>query len=869
YPLPTDYGEQLAKHLHLYAKEQQLYCFAFFLTGKTKILGKCRPVCAPLYLIPATLLYENDIYQISLDFSQVLLNPAFAEVQEVTQTSEYANAYELLNKQLPQAAIGFDELFQINKVLKTVFPELKMDDFDSFPMRVKADALRPKTRGNTGGFQLWPTLGIGVMDKAAGSLGILNELETLSIESQFSPVLNYLFTNNEIKSKAADDTITPLPVSLSQNQQKILKSVSHQVLTMVNGPPGTGKSFTIAAIAADRLSKGESVLIATKNPQAVEVIADKLEHDLQLPQIAVRASRKNYRKHLRKRLKDWLYGLGFKPVNKPQILLKKLELKTTAKEIDRLKEMTLLRSEYEQRHGLKILTAQKNWWHRLREWYLKQRLSGIMPVWELFNQLDIQLKKEHRLAKEHLEMLFYRRLSKAFSIYRTDLQAMLNALKSNTGNQKEHHFNQVNFNKVLSALPIWLVDTAHIHQVLPLTQGLFDVVIIDEASQADIASTLPLLQRAKRAVIVGDPKQLRHVSFLSRDRQQTFMSDQLRAASFQHLLSYRDNSILDLVFGRIQQQEQVFLLNEHYRSLPDIISFSNEQFYRSALHIMTSTPCRNKRLGLQFNHVEGERNEKGQNPKEATAIMQAVVTIMEKESDLPKGLCQSIGIISPFRAQVEHFKRLIKAVFTNEQIRRHRLIVGTAHDFQGEERDVIFNSWVVDAQTPKGVFTYLNKEDVFNVSITRARGLQQNYISALPEQLPSGSLLRAYINTNVTHQEQSMEEPIADVFLEEVRGFLQELEVDEILVGYSIAGVNIDLVFVHKGETYCIDLIGYPGHYGHALSVDQWKTLSRVGVSATAFSYSYWHYERAACEAVLAGFIGAYVNEEANQYQLL
>lgn len=97
---------------------------------------------------------------------------------------------------------------------------------------------------------------------------------------------------------------------------------------MVNGPPGTGKSFTIAAIAADRLSQGESVLIAAKNPQAVEVIADKLERDFELPRIAIRATRKDYRKHLRRRLKDWLNGLGVNYVYPSDQRRIKIELDT-------------------------------------------------------------------------------------------------------------------------------------------------------------------------------------------------------------------------------------------------------------------------------------------------------------------------------------------------------------------------------------------------------------------------------------------------------------------------------------------------------------------------------------------------------------
>ena len=75
----------------------------------------------------------------------------------------------------------------------------------------------------------------------------------------------------------------------------------------------------------------------------------------------------------------------------------------------------------------------------------------------------------------------------------------------------------------------------------------FDLVIIDEATQCDIASSLPILQRGKAAVIVGDPKQLKHISFLSTKQQQYLIQEnQLDKLPFQQL-DYRNKSILDLV----------------------------------------------------------------------------------------------------------------------------------------------------------------------------------------------------------------------------------------------------------------------------------------------------------------------------------
>ena len=66
--------------------------------------------------------------------------------------------------------------------------------------------------------------------------------------------------------------------------------------------------------------------------------------------------------------------------------------------------------------------------------------------------------------------------------------------------------------------PCWAVTSLAARGRVPFTAGHFDLVVIDEASQCDIASALPLLFRAKRSVIIGDPQQLRHITALTRSK---------------------------------------------------------------------------------------------------------------------------------------------------------------------------------------------------------------------------------------------------------------------------------------------------------------------------------------------------------------
>ena len=84
------------------------------------------------------------------------------------------------------------------------------------------------------------------------------------------------------------------------------------------------------------------------------------------------------------------------------------------------------------------------------------------------------------------------------------------------------------FPKIAKILPCWAVTSLSARGRLPFEPGLFDLVVIDEASQCDIASALPLLFRARRAVIIGDPLQLKHVSTVAPQQDRLILSAHVR-----------------------------------------------------------------------------------------------------------------------------------------------------------------------------------------------------------------------------------------------------------------------------------------------------------------------------------------------------
>src|SRR6185369_7992395 len=124
------------------------------------------------------------------------------------------------------------------------------------------------------------------------------------------------------------------------------------------------------------------------------------------------------------------------------------------------------------------------------------------------------------------------------------------------------------FPKVAQLLPCWAVTSLSARGRLPFEPALFDLAVIDEASQCDIASALPLLYRARRAAIIGDSLQLKHVSTVA-PQQDRLMLAAHGLAEGHAAWAYSVNSLFDLARSVCRHEDIVNLL-EHHRSHRDI-----------------------------------------------------------------------------------------------------------------------------------------------------------------------------------------------------------------------------------------------------------------------------------------------------------
>ncbi len=280
------------------------------------------------------------------------------------------------------------------------------------------------------------------------------------------------------------------------------------------------------------------------------------------------------------------------------------------------------------------------------------------------------------------------------------------------------------FPKITGILSCWAVTSLSARGRVPFEPGFFDLLIIDEASQCDIASALPLLYRAKRAVIIGDPKQLRHISSLPvrQDRQLLAKHDLVEGFGG---WAYSVNSLFDLSSG-LCRSEDIVCLRDHHRSHADIIGFSNQQFYEGRLRIATRynrlRPTQRDQPAVRWLDVRGRVTR----PSGGGALNEDEARMVVREIErlvLQQGYRGSIGVVSPFRAQANRIRDL---VFQNngltETLSALDFLADTVHRFQGDERDVMVFSPVVSAGFPDGAGIFLrNNPNLFNVAITRAR----------------------------------------------------------------------------------------------------------------------------------------------------
>ncbi|WP_341721287.1 AAA domain-containing protein [Micromonospora sp. FIMYZ51] len=239
---------------------------------------------------------------------------------------------------------------------------------------------------------------------------------------------------------------------------------------------------------------------------------------------------------------------------------------------------------------------------------------------------------------------------------------------------------------------------------------MFDLVVLDEAAHVDQLRAAPVLARARRTLIAGDPRQLRFVSFVS----DVDVTDTLHRHGLERLadrLDVRRSSAFDLAAGAAP----VTWLSEHHRSAPHLIGFSAERFYGGKLELVTRHPRNERTDAIDLLTVPAAQVTDGVNQAEVDAIIELIRRLATRP---PTG---GIAVISPFRAQADAIEAALLSAYDVDEIERLGLRSGTVHAFQGSEADVVIASLGLVDDDPPSRHRFLAEPNLFNVLITRAR----------------------------------------------------------------------------------------------------------------------------------------------------
>lgn len=606
----------------------------------------------------------------------------------------------------------------------------------------------------------------------------LDDDKTVSLADKYSKMefvaknsLLEAYLNVDSSCMKGSHSSTPIfPFGCNRSQYQAVRNALENKISVIQGPPGTGKTQTILNILANLLLEGKTMEIVSNNNSAVENVKEKLE-TAELGFICAQLGRASNKKAFAEgqtgtfpKLDQWraedaeelrqealslsremqkLYefqenlALCSEKLSEFKLQVERLPNKTEKKgewHLSMLKKYFLLCSrEIERKHHL-------SWWTRLRLRY--HRLPATEESLDELHFLLItakisELENQCRIYRESLKDLE----SKNERLKNISMIILKDHLCRKYGANLERRVFAADeiilkSRDFLQEYPVVLSTTfsatSNINQAYK-----FDYLIMDEASQVDIAAGALALSCARNAVIVGDLKQLPNVMD---NHTEEVVSAVFAEYSISEAYRYSTNSFLSSICRLYPNMPQT-MLREHYRCDPLIIGFCSKQFYDGELIPMKKgetefEPIRIIRT-VAGNHARGTINH-----RQVETIMQEVLPVLEERFT-------DIGIIAPYNDQVNALHAALDSSGKS-------YVAATVHKFQGREDDAIILS-TVDNQ----VNEFTDDPHLLNVAVSRAKKQFTLVVSADEQPDSNLSNLIDYIEY---YQGDSVQSHISSIF---------------------------------------------------------------------------------------------------------
>lgn len=555
----------------------------------------------------------------------------------------------------------------------------------------------------------------------------------------------YSYLNPSIKPKDKEfNSILIFPFGINQSQYQAVKNAMENQISVIEGPPGTGKTQTILNIIANLIYNGKSVAVVSNNNSATANVFEKLKQfdfDYICATLGRKENKENFIQNQNGLYPNFEYNENDKieaNPNKNKELIEQLEEFFNLQNNIAINKNILSELKIEIEHfikqenifnlpkirNIKSLNSQKimNIKIRLEELkrvgiFLKLKLillygigdfkfykKSINEIINVYDKIYYTLKEKELNEAIEKDSKRFELLSKnniIETLKNNSISILRTYLKNKYKNKKERKiFTLEDLNKksekFILEYPVIFSTTYSIGKCLN-KDFKFDYLIIDEASQVDLITGALALYNAKNAVIVGDRKQLPNVIPTDSLSKIEELSKKYNIASN---YDYVKQSFLTSIIESLNYVNKV-LLKEHYRCHPKIINFCNKKFYNNELVILTEDKGEEDVMKVYIT-VKGSHARGHYNQRQIEIIDKEIMPELKQKLSVDE-----IGIVSPYNEQ----KIRLQDTINNENIQ-----IDTVHKYQGREKDAIIITTVNNQ-----ISEFIDDPKMLNVAITRSK----------------------------------------------------------------------------------------------------------------------------------------------------
>jgi hypothetical protein len=555
-----------------------------------------------------------------------------------------------------------------------------------------------------------------------------------------------------------------LPLPCNDGQRTVIDSAMTRRLTVATGPPGTGKTQLVVNLVATAVANGQKVLVTSSDNRTVDEVWRRCER--LVPGALIRTGGSEGETDNAEHERNALARLAELPAPDSTEEVVGARLRSALRRLDEIREEAATKAGRErallrlgrQRVALaealplspgELRALLRGWnlrWVARRAAYLGTvRLLGNWRRRRFLRQLSwpgrtspdvcaalgAWARNEAAWDAKRGEILGLRTDAELRGALagKAEQVRQCSKLMLTTVVRQNAHRGRPAITDLLTAMPgaDWdgrLCALSHVRGWATTNQGpqrrfatepgLFDLVIVDDASQCSIPRLIPALYRAERALIVGDPMQLEPVINLGVRQETAVARDHRISASWLEgrRLNYRRHSAFHALATAAGGE---LVLDEHYRCHPEIAAIADAQFYPRGQTVLTDVHRQRRRPGptITWTHVVGAARTAGPNSWYNEAEIELVdAEVRELLELLPPDA--DVGVVTRHREQRD---RLARRWCHDPRVR-----VGTVQTFQGSEADAIVISLVAGPQMPSATLRCLGGERrLWNVAITRAR----------------------------------------------------------------------------------------------------------------------------------------------------